>query len=407
MKGKVLLLLAIVLAFSASVYAQRTTVTDVLQLPSSNGKKVSSIMTDTTLTGATDAMLVSALAVKKYVDAHAGSGSITQPVIYSVGLGSPLPTQPVPAGSAAIQVVDVNGNKALHLSNGVSWVSVGELLGVKNVDSLNISPGEVKLVHIGRNGASSGQVLKWNGTAWAPSADATAPTGTAGGDLDSNYPNPTVVAIQGHPLSDAIPLPGQTLIWDGGSWNPTLPPGAAYEYAEGDCLAPSVVPDPIVGPFLAWNTDCLEQWRWNGVEWVIDGSPTGTFYTSGQFSGNGESGTPLTLAQNGASTGQVMKWNGTVWAPGTDVSGGGGSQTLQQVLTTGATLTQANTINNSVGQLSVTGRSVRLDTLVNGSGVPKYSALQTFRHSGIGGLLQSIVTTQGDTVTPRCWPAAP
>ncbi|MCA0234962.1 MAG: hypothetical protein LCH81_01115 [Bacteroidetes bacterium] len=323
MKGKVLLLLAIVLAFSASVFAQRTTVTDVLQLPSSNGKKVSSIMTDTTLTGATDAMLVSALAVKKYVDSRSG-GSITQPVIYSVGLGSPLPTQPVPAGSAAIQIIDVNGNKALHLSNGVSWVSVGELLGVKNVDSLNITPGEIKLVHIGRNGAATGQVLKWNGTAWVPSSDATAPTGAAGGDLDSNYPNPTVVAIQGHPLSDAVPLPGQTLIWDGGSWNPTAPPGAAHEYADPGCLAPTVVPDPIVGPFLAWNTDCLEQWRWNGLEWVIDGSPAGTFYTTSQFAGNGEPGTPLALAQNGASTGQVMKWNGTVWAPGTDATGGGG-----------------------------------------------------------------------------------
>ncbi|WP_337875257.1 hypothetical protein [Elioraea sp.] len=34
---------------------------------------------------------------------------------------------------------------------------------------------------------------------------------------------------------------------------------------------------------------------------------------------------PARLAQAGASTGQVLKWNGTAWAPATDTVGGGGS----------------------------------------------------------------------------------
>jgi hypothetical protein len=34
---------------------------------------------------------------------------------------------------------------------------------------------------------------------------------------------------------------------------------------------------------------------------------------------------PARLAQGGASTGQVLKWNGTAWAPATDVVGSGGS----------------------------------------------------------------------------------
>lgn len=33
---------------------------------------------------------------------------------------------------------------------------------------------------------------------------------------------------------------------------------------------------------------------------------------------------PSHIQQGGASTGQVLKWNGTAWAPGTDNTGGGG-----------------------------------------------------------------------------------
>ncbi len=63
---------------------------------------------------------------------------------------------------------------------------------------------------------------------------------------------------------------------------------------------------------------------WNGTQWVpgnISGGDnwgTQTAVTNSTLSGNGTSVSPLGLAQQGASSGQVLKWNGTNWAPGAD-----------------------------------------------------------------------------------------
>lgn len=163
MKGKVLLfLLAIGLAFSAS--AQRTTVTDVLQLPSA-GKKVTSIMTDTTLTGATDAMLISAKAVKDYVDNHAGGGG-----------GGPTYTAGTGIGIAS----NVISNEGVTSVNG----EIGDITDVlKTTDPVGGTGGDVtgtldEMVVTGIQGQplsgdtpSTGEVLKWNGTSWVPAGD--------------------------------------------------------------------------------------------------------------------------------------------------------------------------------------------------------------------------------------------
>jgi len=112
----------------------------------------------------------------------------------------------------------------------------------------------------------NGQVLKWNGAAWAPAADlitnvtASAPltaqgSGSStvqlsiqaadatrdgflasadwasfqarfdpatacGGDLSGNLPSPSVVALQSRPVSADAPDSGQVLRWDGAGWTP-------------------------------------------------------------------------------------------------------------------------------------------------------------------------------------------
>lgn len=73
-------------------------------------------------------------------------------------------------------------------------------------------------------------VLIWNGIAWEPS-DAIVglpPSGAAGGDLGSSYPDPTVVKIQGRSISVSAPANGDVLTYStiSNQWAPaSLPPG--------------------------------------------------------------------------------------------------------------------------------------------------------------------------------------
>ncbi|MBL7810893.1 MAG: tail fiber domain-containing protein [Bacteroidetes bacterium] len=87
-------------------------------------------------------------------------------------------------------------------------------------------------------------------------------------------------------------------------------------------LAPTGVIDPA--QISAAGASATQVLKWNGSQWAPaadvgggsgDDWGTQTVVTDATLAGNGVTGNALKLAQNGATSGDVLKWNGSAWAP--------------------------------------------------------------------------------------------
>ena len=177
---------------------------------------------------------------------------------------------------------------------------------------------------IAQQGAANGQVLSWNGSSWLP---ATVPgdqwgaqSATTNATLTGNgtAANPLAIAQQGA-------VNGQVLRWNGSSWLPATVPGDNWGAQSATTNATLTGNGTAASPLAIAQQGAVngQVLSWNGSIWLpatVPGDQWGTqsAITNATLTGNGTAASPLALAQQSASNGQVLKWNGTAWAPATD-----------------------------------------------------------------------------------------
>lgn len=195
--------------------------------------------------------------------------------------------------------------------------------------------------------AANGQVLKWNGTTWAPAADNTGNIDIAGGvGIDVSQAGNNFVIINTGDVNNLDDITNTTIL-DGdvtGLYNNLqLKAGIVNN---GDMAANSIGTNNLInGSVTAVKLNNMgaamgQVLTYNGTLWAPatpangggDNWGTQTVVTNATLSGNGTAANQLGIAQQGATNGQVLRWNGTAWAPATLPAPAGdnwGTQTVQ------------------------------------------------------------------------------
>ena len=183
------------------------------------------------------------------------------------------------------------------------------------IATADLADGSITAPKLNQMGAISGQVIKWNGTSWAPAADT---------DTNTTYTGSTSISLNGSTFERAA--------------------------LTGDVTASANSNSTTIATGAVTSAKILD----------------GTIATADLANG---SVTAAKMNQMSATSGQVLKWNGTAWAPATDndttySAGAGVSITTGSINVVDATTTVKGKIKLS-GDLGGTADLPTVPDLVN------------------------------------------
>lgn len=207
---------------------------------------------------------------------------------------------------------------------------------------------------------SSGQILTWNGSQWAPQT----PAGSLSGDVSGSLSATTVQAIQGKSIAATAPSSGQVLTFNGSAWAPQDATGGSGGGANSQlAIFDGSTTSLADGSSVSWaacgtNAKCATWTVPSGVYWVqVDlwgggGPGLGAGGNSGGAGGAGGGYGHRVCAVNAGGTVTVQVGMGGAGGSGYGSSGataGGDSSFGTCIGASGGTLTNTYYAGNTPG----------------------------------------------------------